>query len=108
MKSIKKTIEFKKTEWKSVTRKIKKEITFPLFWIDKYGYTEASFDGKTTVSLGMNGVQCEKKGTHSIETHDFLSDDILDKETRVITKDEFKKELRIVGEYVQSLIKKLT
>lgn len=100
---MKKKCEFKTTEYKTINKVIKKELEFPLFWKDEYGFIEASIDGENTIVIGVNGVINNKIGTHSIETRSYLSSDIINKKTRMLSKKEFIDALDDVILYAQTI-----
>lgn len=81
---------------------IEKSATIPVphFWRDQYGYINGTFDGKTTIQIGLNGVQCHKQGTHSLQTLAYISDSAASKKSQVLTGEQFQSALEHVYQYV--------
>ena len=97
----------KRITWEEATygKKVHKiTVEFPVYYIDQYGYVCYSKDGITSVEIGLNGIQCNKENTHSIETHNYFSGERYNKRKKDIPITEYRKALNDVNNYIKSLI----
>jgi len=99
----------KKIEWEEYKSSyIKKKITvdFPVYFVDEYGYYSYSADGKTTIEIGLNGVQCCVKTSHSIKTATYFSGERYLKRKKDLSLNEWREALKKVGDQIVNLINK--
>lgn len=101
---MKKNIQWEESVYGKKVHKIK--VDFPVYYVDEYGYTCYSEDGKTTVCIGLNGVQCKEPKTHSIETSNYFSGERYSKRKRDISISEWRQALNDVKKYVTEQINK--
>ena len=98
----KKIIKWETTVYGKKVHKL--AITFPVYYVDEYGYTCYSKDGNTTIEIGLNGVQCNVENTHSISVRKYFSGEGYAKRKKDITPAEWREALTKVQSQVKAFI----